>query len=86
MAEAETERFLADLPPAIRNHARIIVEEGGPDEVIARAVDRVKPDLVVLGTHGVGGFIHAAVGSTAASLLTWIAQDTLVVRAPGRED
>jgi len=37
-------------------------------------------DLLVLGTHGRGGFAHATIGSRTADLLNGVASDALMVR------
>lgn len=42
-------------------------------------------DLLVLGTHGRGGFAHATIGSRAAELLQSADCDTLMVRGGDRE-
>lgn len=57
-----------------------IVDHGDPAEAAKRLVDRVKPDLVVVGTHGRTGWRHATAGSVAESFLAWMPCDVLAVR------
>ena len=45
----------------------LYIEEGLPFEVISRAVDEIKPDLLVMGTHGRSGL---AKNSASGSNLT----------------
>jgi nucleotide-binding universal stress UspA family protein len=45
------------------------VEHGWPEDVILRAVEETKPDLVVIGTHARGGIGHALLGSVAEWVL-----------------
>jgi nucleotide-binding universal stress UspA family protein len=80
-AEKKLAEFVAALPvsEADRKRVRASVRYGDVGEVLAEEIEREKPDLLVLGTQGAGGFKHAALGSTAASLLAWVEPDTLVV-------
>lgn len=80
-AEKELAEFVAALPvpEADRKRVRASVRYGDVGEVLANEIERERPDLLVLGTQGAGGFKHAALGSTAASLLAWVEPDTLVV-------
>ena len=57
-----------------------VVDHGHPAEAAKRQIDRVKPDLVVVGTHGHTGWRHASVGSVAESFLAWMPCDVLAVR------
>jgi universal stress protein E len=61
--------------------ARIVpaVEHGWPEDVILRAVDENKPDLVVIGTHARGGIGHAVLGSVAEWVLMEAPCDVLAV-------
>jgi universal stress protein E len=67
-----------------RHPARIetIVEEGNPMDVIMRAWTRVKPDLVVMGTHGRTGVAHLLRGSVAETALLGCPSDMLIMRTP----
>lgn len=56
------------------------LEEGHVVAVIDRCVRALAIDLLVLGTHGRGGFAHATIGSWASELLSKSAVDILMVR------
>ena len=43
--------------------ASLRVEEGGAFEVISDEVDRLKPDLLVMGTHGRSALLKVLLGS-----------------------
>jgi nucleotide-binding universal stress UspA family protein len=55
------------------------VREGGPLEVIPAAIDLMRPDLIVIGTHGRSTVARALVGSVAESLLRTVETDVLAV-------
>ncbi len=90
-AVAETHRLalkglLAEVGQALGpDHAaaaaRIVpaVEHGWPEDVILRAVDKNKPDLLVIGTHARGGIGHAVLGSVAEWVLMEAPCDVLAV-------
>lgn len=58
-----------------------VMREGGTREVIRREVRRLKPDLLVVGTHGRTGIAHALLGSVAEDLLNAPPCDVLAVKA-----
>jgi nucleotide-binding universal stress UspA family protein len=88
---AETHRlalngFLAEVGRALGpEHAaavsRIVpvVEHGWAEDVILRAVEASKPDLLVVGTHARGGIGHAVLGSVAEWVLIEAPCDVLAV-------
>jgi nucleotide-binding universal stress UspA family protein len=92
-AAAETRRlalkgFLAEVAQALGpsfDAGRIVpaVERGWAEEVILRAVEEQKPDLVVVGTHARGGVQHAVLGSVAEWVLAEAPCDVLGV-PPGK--
>jgi nucleotide-binding universal stress UspA family protein len=55
------------------------VEEGEPLEVISRLVDAMKPDLLVIGTHGRSGIAKALLGSVTEEALRSLDLDILAV-------
>ena len=80
MIDEEMASFLADQgtePPKLQP----VMQEGSPYEVILQQVDRLKPDLLVLGTHGRTGAAHSILGSVAETLLTDPPCDVLAVKA-----
>lgn len=84
-AARNLDEFLAglDLAPGDRDRVEARIGYGNPEEVIGDEIERNEPDLLVLGTHGRGGFRQATLGSTASAILEWARPDTLVV-PPGR--
>jgi len=59
-----------------------VVEHGWAEDVILRAVDDKKPDLLVLGTHARSGIGHAVLGSVAEWVLLQAPCDVLAVPPP----
>lgn len=55
------------------------VEEGAPFEVISRAVERAKPDVLIMGTHDRSGVSRALLGSVAEQVLRSLDVDILAV-------
>ena len=55
------------------------VEEGGPFEVISRAVAKMKADLLIIGTHGRSWLLKVLLGSVTEEALRRLDVDILVV-------
>ena len=55
------------------------VEEGRPLEVISRAVREIRPDLLIMGTHGRSGLLKALIGSVTEEALRSLDVDILAV-------
>jgi len=55
------------------------VETGGPMEVISRAVTEMRPDLLVMGTHGRSGLLKVLIGSVTEEALRSLNVDILAV-------
>jgi nucleotide-binding universal stress UspA family protein len=64
---------LSGLKSALR------VEEGESCAVISKAVERMKPDLLILGTHGRTGLLKALLGSVTEEALRRLDVDILAV-------
>lgn len=67
----------------------VVVRTGLPWLQLARFADEIRPAMVVVGSHGAGGFHPVAPGSTAMMLLTRVRVPLLVVpphRLPPRSD
>jgi nucleotide-binding universal stress UspA family protein len=77
-AEKEVAEFLDAGGFAHRGWARH-VREGAPLEVIAMAVDLMRPDLLVVGTRGRSAMGRIFVGSVTESLLRTVETDILAV-------
>jgi len=60
----------------------IVVKKGNPAQVILEEAERRNCDLVVMGTHGHGGFTDAMIGSTARRVVRRCKKPVLVVRLP----
>jgi universal stress protein A len=76
LARADTEPALhefveATLPEDVRqaSHTRIEVMVGDPAEAILQTGRRLKTGLIVMGTHGLGGFRKLLLGSTTEQVL-----------------
>ncbi|MGY4594172.1 nucleotide-binding universal stress UspA family protein [Bradyrhizobium sp. GM22.5] len=61
------------------------VGEGGPMQVITRAVSERQPDMLVMGTHGRSGLVRALIGSVTEEVLRSLSVDVLVVPPAGSE-
>ena len=55
------------------------LEEGGPMEIISRVVAEVRPDLLVMGTHGRSAIIKVLIGSVTEESLRSLNVDILAV-------
>jgi nucleotide-binding universal stress UspA family protein len=55
------------------------VEEGGPMEAISRALSEMRPDLLVMGTHGRSAVLKALIGSVTEEALRSLSVDILAV-------
>jgi universal stress protein E len=80
MIEEEMAAFLAGRPGNAPRLERIM-KEGSPREVINQQVNDLKPDLLVIGTHGRTGVAHAFLGSVAEDILKNPPCEVLVVKA-----
>lgn len=59
----------------------VILKEGDVRPLIRDEIDRLKPDLLVLGTHGRSGISYALLGSVAEDMLCEAPADVLAVKA-----
>lgn len=55
------------------------LEEGTPMEIISRAVSELRPDLLVMGTHGRSALTKALIGSVTEAALRSLSVDILAV-------
>ena len=72
-AESDNVDFLTD---------EIIVEYGEPVETILKTADKRHCDLIVMGSHGHGGFVDALIGSTARRVVRRSNKPVMVVKLP----
>ena len=71
-AEPALREFVeATLPERVRHasHVRMKVTVGDPSEAILQTGRRLKAGLIVMGTHGLGGFRKLLLGSTTEQVL-----------------
>jgi nucleotide-binding universal stress UspA family protein len=80
MIDEEMATFLASLEAKAPKLERVM-QEGTVREVILRQIGRLKPGLLVIGTHGRTGVAHALLGSVAEDLLRDPPCDVLAVKA-----
>lgn len=64
---------------AVTTH--VSMEEAAPQAILAQA-DTLRADLVVLASHGAGGFERLVIGSVADKVIRGSVHPTLVVRPP----
>ena len=82
-AEREMQLFVEALPDALRARIETKIEIGELSDAVEHGIGEGGCDLLVLGTHGRGGFAHATIGSRAAELLVSASSDVLMVRSRG---
>lgn len=87
LAETEMKGFIDGIAGDFRarfgeptSKIETIVKEGFPTNIVHRHVKKMKPDLVVVGTHGRTGFRQALLGSVAEDLISSLQHDVLAVR------
>jgi nucleotide-binding universal stress UspA family protein len=80
MIDEEMATFLATFETKSPKIERVM-QQGTVRQVINRQVSRLKPDLLVIGTHGRTGVAHAFLGSVAEDLLRQPPCDVLAVKA-----
>ena len=80
MVDHEMASFLAGIEGKAPKFERVM-QEGMVREVIHEQIRRLKPDLLVIGTHGRTGVAHAFLGSVAEDLLENPPCDVLAVKA-----
>jgi len=69
------ERYLSDLPGTVEPRLR----GGEPADEIVKRAQELRPDLVVVGTHGRSGFERLLIGSVAADVVRGVPSSVLVV-------
>lgn len=77
-ATDELVAFLAEKNLAGRGWS-LRVDEGGAFEVISRAVEEMRPDLLIMGTHGRSGLSKMLLGSVTEEALRSLNVDILAV-------
>ena len=72
--------------PALLKRLTIQVIDGQPAAEILQKVDGLKPDLLVMGTHGKGLLAHAFLGSVAKKVLNRIKIPVFIIPIPEKTD
>lgn len=87
---ADADQLLSDVAARLRAAGWVCsteVRAGNPAEQIIEAADRLKPDLIVVGSHGLSGLRHFLLGSVADRVLEHAECSVLIVRTtPALED
>lgn len=68
LAHDELDRFITRFDPEKKHGIRPYVRTGEPREEIIREIEELGADLVLLGTHGRGGFERFLLGSVASDV------------------
>lgn len=81
-AQRELDAFVMDpaIPADVRERISAKLVYGETHTVLSSTAYELDADLLVLGTHGAGGFFAAVMGRMAESLLRCADVDTLVIR------
>lgn len=79
LADQELRRFVAMHAADAPWKVETLVESGFVDAEILSQIETWKPDLVVLGTHGRGGFERFLLGSVASTVIRQGACSVLVI-------
>jgi len=84
-AKKELQEFMSDLalPDDDQSRVKARLVEGSLHQSIHRILNTGEVDLLVLGTHGRGGFAKATIGSRSSEMLNWSPVDVLMVGKPG---
>ena len=78
----ELERLLTENL-SIETPREIAILEGHPVERILEYAEQLRPDLIVMGSHGRSGFARLRLGSVAENVVQKTSLPTLIVRVPG---
>jgi nucleotide-binding universal stress UspA family protein len=79
-AREQLEALIADVRKELPE-AKAVLARGVAWQEILAAIERGKPDLVVMGTHGRRGIRHALLGSVAEKIVRCSPAPVLTVRA-----
>lgn len=82
-ARAQLQHLRAQLGSSI--DAQIHLRMGEPVAALLALIKELKPDMLVVGSHGKGALRRALVGSVSSAMVQRSPVPVLVVPAPGRE-
>lgn len=84
--EAVIQRELKDKPDSQKRIAKIEILEGHPAAAILQKADKMKADILIMGTHGKGLIAHAFLGSVASQVLQRIRIPVFIIPIPKETD
>jgi nucleotide-binding universal stress UspA family protein len=76
------QRELKDNPARIKRVSSIQVVEGSPAVEILKMADKLKADILIMGTHSKGVIAHTFLGSVAANVLQRIRIPVFIIPLP----
>jgi len=85
IAKEEVRRLCGPLLEAAGRDAEIVVCPGDPTREITKQAEQLGADLLILGTHGKGGFERLFLGSVAEKVLRSTPVPVLTIPPPVRE-
>jgi len=80
-AMAELEKLASARMPAVR-FGKMIVQPGEPRDAIIETATSLRPDLIVIGSHGRRGVSRLVLGSVAEEVVRRAPCPVLIVRSP----
>lgn len=78
-ARADLDEFVRSAALPVELKLEVHIASGAPGERIAERITASSPDLLVLGTHGHGGFKRLVLGSVAEAIVRYATCAALVV-------
>jgi nucleotide-binding universal stress UspA family protein len=85
-AERDMADAIATVEATLHERVRSRTVAGDPVQKILEVASDLKPDLIVLGTHGRVGRLHSLVGSVAQAIVRNAPCPVLTVREPDGEE
>jgi nucleotide-binding universal stress UspA family protein len=76
---------LAEQYPDLKERTELYITRGRAYDKIVEVAAAEKADLIVMGTHGVGGFTNALLGSVSEKVISHAPCPVLVVRQKAHE-
>lgn len=78
--QTRMDEHIAAIPELKGKKMVKVVREGKPHKEISAYVDEIKPDVVVIGTHGLVGLERFLLGSTSERVIRLVKQPVLTVK------
>ncbi|MBK9926365.1 MAG: universal stress protein [Anaerolineales bacterium] len=83
MMEEDAKEIVTEIAEQLKSEGiqvSAVVVEGPAAEAILRAVDELNPDVIVMGSRGVGGFSNMLLGGVAEHVVHYSKVPVLVVK------